>query len=186
MKVVKILAGLFLMTAAPFAQATPAEELPNLEDYADDGFGQDLSSYFLFNVAYHGLGVGGGVQYAYPVLPSGIINNVNYRDALHLEGGLDIARWSWQSADQTVKKMVFIPQLGLRYAIYLSDVMAPYLSLKIGGAFAQTEGIDDSPDFFWTATGGLLWDLGDILSLRAEFGWGRYRDILRLGVLVRL
>ena len=167
-------------------QVLAKDNLPDIGDYADDGFGMDLSAYFLCNFGYHKVGVGAGALFAYPVFPSGFIQDPEYRDALHVEGGLDFYRWGWTVESQSVSLMAFAPQIGLRYAVYLSEVIAPFVSVKIGASFAMADGVDDKTRFFWSTSAGLLWDFVDFASLRAEFGWGYYRDILRVGVLFRL
>lgn len=167
-------AVLFFLVFAP--QISPAGGYPDVDDYASDGFGMDLSAYGIFNVAYHGFGIGAGAQFAYPVLPTGIFDHPRYRDALHLEGGLDFFYWD------SVSLMVFAPHVGPRYAIYVTTQLALFASLKAG------VGVDEQGDsvaFFWSGSAGALWDMSDVLSVRFEFGWGRYSDAFRLGVLIR-
>jgi len=161
-------------------------EVPPLSEYVDDGFGADLSFYGFLNATYQGLGHGGGAMFAWPLMPAGFLGSGVYRDALHIEGGLDFCRWVYELDDDYGSKMVFAPGLGLRYAVYLNDWLAPLASLRLGLGLPVTSGVDDSASFFWSATAGLLMDLSDILSFRIELGWGRYSDVLRLGVLIRL
>jgi hypothetical protein len=159
---------------------------PDISDYADDGFGNDLSAYLLCNFAYHGLGIGVGAQFAFPILPSGFLEDPWFRDALHVEGGIDFARWGWDEQDRAVELMIVAPQLGLRYAVYVAERFAVFVSLKIGAAFADADGVDQDTRFYWSTTAGVFWDLTEIISLRGELGWGPYRDVLHLGVLFRL
>lgn len=165
--------GFFLLF---LSAAAVADGYPDVDDYASDGFGMDLSAYGIFNVAYHGFGVGAGAQFAYPILATGFFDHPRYRDALHLEGGLDFFYWD------SVSLMVFAPHVGPRYAIYVTTQLALLASLKAG------VGVDEQGDsvaFFWGGSAGALWDLNDLLSVRCEFGWGRYSDVFRLGVLLR-
>ena len=159
---------------------------PDISEYADDGFGMDISTYFLCNFGYHSVGVGAGAQFAYPVFPSGLISDPLYRDALHVEGGMDFSRWAWDAQDGDAELMIFAPMIGLRYAVYLSETLAPFVSVKIGAAFAMAEGTGDDTSFYWSTSGGVLWDLCDLLSLRGEFGWSHFRDVFRIGILLRL
>lgn len=176
-------AVLFFLLFLP--AAVLAEGYPDVDDYADDGFGMDLSAYGLFNVAYHGFGVGAGTQFAYPVLPSGFLDHPRYRDALHALVGLDFYHWAWDSQGSDIRLMVFAPHLGVRYALYLSDQLGLFASLMLGAGIAEAEGISPDPAFFWSGSAGALWDVSDLLSVRCEFGWGRYSDVFRLGVLLR-
>jgi len=161
-------------------------EVPPLSEYTDDGFGSDVSLYGFFNGTYQGLGHGGGAQFGYPLMPNGLLSAGVYRDALHLEGGLDVCRFVYELADEYGSLTVFAPGMGLRYAVYFNDWLAPLLSVRLGVGLPMTTGVDASASFFWSATAGLLMDLSDILSVRIELGWGRYADVVRLGVLIRL
>jgi hypothetical protein len=164
----------------------PADYPPDISDYADDGFGMDLSLYFLNNFGYHKLGVGTGVLFAYPALPSGFFDSPVYRDALHVEGGMDFSRWAWDKEGGQVELMIFAPMLGIRYAVYVTNRVAPYLTVKIGAAFARADGVDGDTQFYWNTAAGVLWDFHDRFSLRGEFGWGYYRDVFRIGILMRI
>jgi hypothetical protein len=163
-----------------------ANGYPDVTEYASDGFGTDLSLYGLFNVAYHGFGVGAGTQFAYPILPTGIFDHPRHRDALHVLVGLDFYHWSWDSQGSGIRLMVFAPHAGARYAVYLTDRLGFFAALMLGVGIAEAEGISPDPAFFWSGAAGAVWDLSDLLSLRCEFGWGRYSDVFRLGVLLRL
>ena len=156
--------------------AALAEGYPDVDDYGDDGFGMDLSVYGIFSVAHHDFGVGAGAQFAYPLLPSGIFAHPRHRDALHVEGGLDFYYWD------SVSLALFAPHAGLRYAVYITTPLALLVSLKGGVGFDDG---GDSVAFFWNGSAGAMWDLSDLLSLRAEFGWGRYSDVFRVGALLR-
>jgi hypothetical protein len=158
-------------------------EVPPLSEYTDDGFGSDLSFYGYFNGSYHGLGHGGGALFGYPLMPNGFIGGGEYRDALHLEGGLDLHRWVYKQADEYVSQVILAADLGLRYAVYTNDWFAPLASFRTGLGLPLT---DHDTSFFWSLTLGVLMDLSDILSVRIEFGWGRYHETVRLGVLIRL
>ena len=65
---------------------------------------------------------------------------------------------------------------------YITTPLALFVSLKGGVGFDDG---GDSVAFFWNGSAGAMWDLDDLLSLRAEFGWGRYSDVFRLGILLR-
>jgi hypothetical protein len=159
-----------------FPLTATADGYPDVDDYADDGFGMDLSAYAMFNLAYHGFGVGAGAQFAYPILPTGFFGHPRHRDALHVEGGLDFFYWD------SVSRMVFAPNVGPRYALYLTTHLALFASLKAG------VGVDENGDsiaFFWSGSVGAMWDLSDLFSVRFDFGWGRYSDVFRIGILLR-
>lgn len=160
--------------------------MPDISEYADDGFGSDASLLLLSNFAYNGFGIGAGAQFAYPLSPSGFIGDPRFRDALHVEGGLDFMRWGWDDAGESVELMIFAPRIGLRYALYFTDTLAAFAGAGIGAAFARADGADGKTRFYWNAAGGVIWDLNDVISLRCEFGWGYFSDLLRIGVLFRI
>jgi hypothetical protein len=162
-----------------------ADGYPDVDDYADDGFGMDLSAYGLFNVAYHGFGVGAGIQFAYPLLPTGLFEHPRYRDALHALVGLDFYHWTWDSQGSDIRLMVLAPHAGVRYALYLTDYLGLFATLMLGVGIVEAEGTSGDPAFYWSGSAGAIWDLTDRLSVRCEFGWGRYSDVFRLGALLR-
>ena len=175
--------GFFLLFLPALAAA---DGYPDVDDYADDGFGMDLSACGLFNVAYHGFGVGAGTQFAYPLLPTGLFDHPSHRDALHALVGLDFYHWTWDSQGSDIRLMVFAPHVGVRYALYLTDHVGLFTTLMLGVGIAEAVGASSDPAFFWSGAAGALWDFTDVLSARFEFGWGRYHDVFRLGVLIRL
>jgi len=177
---------LLMLGSPPRAPARPATPpLPDLDEYADDGFGMDLSAGLLAGFSYHSAGVGTEINFAYPILANGIFDHPVYRDALHLSLGLDFWRFAWDEAGNSVEVMYFAPNFGLRYAIYLLDTLAPYVWLRIGPALARADGTSGSTRLYWSTGAGVMWDLLDWLSVRGEFDWGRFRDTLRVGLLVR-
>jgi len=184
--IIRMLAGGavgFLLLCLPALAV--ADGYPDVDDYADDGFGMDLSAYGLFNVAYHGFGVGAGTQFAYPLLPTGFFDHPRHRDALHALVGLDFYHWTWDSQGADIRLMVFAPHAGVRYAVYLTDRLGLFATLMLGAGIVEAEGTSSDPAFFWGGSAGAIWDLSDLLSVRCEFGWGRYSDVFRLGVLLR-
>jgi hypothetical protein len=175
-------AWVFLLLVPLHSQANG---YPDVSEYASDGFGMDLSVYGLFNVAYHGFGVGAGTQFAYPILPTGLFDHPRHRDALHALVGLDFYHWSWDSSGADVRLMVFAPHVGARYTVYLTDRLGLFAALMRGVGIAEAEGTSGDPAFFWSGSAGGMWDLSDLFSARFEFGWSRYSDVFRLGVLLR-
>lgn len=163
--------------------ATPP--LPDIDEYADDGFGMDASGGLLAGFSYQSAGIGTEINFAYPILPNGFLQHPVYRDALHLSLGFDFWRFAWDEGGASVEVMYFAPNFGLRYAIYLLDTLAPYIWLRIGPALARADGSSGSTRLYWSTGAGVMWDLLDWLSVRGEFDWGRFRDTLRVGVLVR-
>lgn len=160
---------------------------PDVSDYSDSGFGMDISAYGVLNFGWH-VSFGAGAQFAYPVVPNGFIANPRYRDALHVEGGLDFSYFFW--GDYHIGFLN--PMVGVRYAVYVLEKLAPFATVKLGAAIptAVSWGTYDPGVFFYfLGSVGVLWDLSDMISLRAEVGYqyvGYSSDIWRIGVLFRI
>ncbi len=159
---------------------------PDPEDYADSGFGWELTLHTLLNFSYHEPGGGVGFQLAWPVVPNGFIPREDFRDALLLEGGLDytylpVAR---PGADWGYHFLSFLA--GARYTVYVHDVLAPFVAVKIGYGAGLWEGDGGQAStrhvFDWATTLGLLWDFAEWASLRVELGYGQLHEVIRLGV----
>lgn len=185
-KLCLVATALIFCLGLSWAARAAGRSLPDINDYADDGFGSDASLMLLTNFAYHGFGVGVSAQFAYPLFPSGFIGDPRFRDALHVEGGLDFLRWGWDVGGESLELMIFAPRIGLRYALYFTDTFAAFVGAGIGAGFARADGADGKTRFYWNTAGGVIWDLNDVISLRGEFGWGYFGDLLRIGVLFRL
>jgi hypothetical protein len=178
---------------APGPDPAPAPApAPDVTDYSDSGFGMDVSAYGLINFAWH-VSFGAGAQFAYPIVPNGFIPNPRFRDALHAEGGFDFSYYFWSYGGYDWHLALLSPMVGVRYAVYVLDKLAPFATLKLGAAIPVATGGDAIYDpgvyFYMAGTVGILWDLSDMISLRAEFGYqyvGSSSDIWRIGVLFRI
>ena len=172
--------------AADETEPPPAE--PDVSDYSDSGFGMDLSAYGLIGFAWNP-GIGMGIQFGYPIVPNGFIPNPKYRDALHIEGGFDIAYYWWTYGPVNIHQTYFNPLVGVRYTVYVLETFAPFATVKLGAAAPVAEkGVNDSVAFFVSGTVGFLWDFAAHWSLRGELGWqyhGHNSDVYRIGVTYR-
>ena len=192
-KIVTILAS-YLYLSAPLALAqdepapapTPAPApAPDPSDYSSDGFGMDISAYGAFGFGWN-FGVGGGAQFGIPVVPNGFIPNPKFRDALHVEFGMDTFYFTWSNYH-----VLFLnPMGGVRYTVYVLDNLAPFATVKFGASIPTAEENLDYGVYFYTqVTVGVLWDINDFMSLRAETGFqyvGHSSDVWRIGMLFRL
>jgi hypothetical protein len=158
---------------------------PDIEEYATDAFGVDFTFWGMLNFSEHGVGGGGGIQFGYPLLGRGLISSERFLDALHIEGGLEVLAWSFKVNDASAKLTVYLPQVGMRYFVYLTDRLALSLAAKVGVGAPDATGMKPEVEFFWSTCLGVFFDLTDWLVLRAEGGWGAYRDILKIGAMVR-
>ena len=85
----------------------------------------DLSAYLIANFDVDKWGAGIGGQFAYPLLDEGLIPGMRFRDAIHLESGLDLLYWDWERiiSDERYAWSAFavVPQTGVRWHVYLVD-----------------------------------------------------------------
>ncbi|MBN2494233.1 MAG: hypothetical protein JXR96_06560 [Deltaproteobacteria bacterium] len=180
--------GLGLLVCGLSSQALAAGRSrpdPDPSDYTYSGFGHDISVYGLVNFTYHGVGGGAGAQFAWALFPNGFLRSPRFRDAFHIEGGLDFGYWTWKD----VELFGFAPSAGVRWAVYVLDNLAPFVCAKLGPAVELWDELgvrERKAGLYWLTTAGVLWDLNDAISMRAEWGWSGYHDMLRIGVLFRL
>ncbi len=174
--------SLVLLLAASPAGARPPP-IPDLDDYATDNIRPNISLGLLTAFAYHGPGTGADLFFGWPLLPNGFLSDARFRDALLADVGLNFESWAWGENGQDAELMLFAPAVGLRYAVYFWDYVAPMVNVHIGPAFARAKNTSSETRFFWHVSGGVLWDLTEFLALRLEFGWGSTKDMLRLGVV---
>jgi hypothetical protein len=167
---------------------------PDPTSYQDSGFGMDVSAYGLINFSWH-VSFGAGAQFAYPIVPNGFIPNPRFRDALHIEGGLDFSYFFWDTPAGDYHLMLLSPMAGARYAVYVLESLAPFVTLKLGAAIPASSGgpatynYDPPVAFYLQSTIGIIWDVNEIIALRAEAGYqyvGGSSDIWRIGVLFRI
>ncbi len=190
-----VAAGLWLAAAWPAAaqQEEPEGgevETPDPDEYSDSGFGMDISAYGIVNFGWH-VSFGAGAQFAYPVVPNGFIPNPRFRDALHVEGGLDFSYFFWSGAGYDYHMALLNPMVGVRYAVYVLESLAPFATLKLGAAIPVTHDVPykTSVYFHMSGTVGVLWDINDFMALRAEAGYqyiGYSSDVWKIGLLFRL
>ncbi len=178
------------VTALLFAAAPAEAAPPDASDYGDSGFGMDISAYGLINFGWH-TSLGAGAQFAYPIVPAGFVRNPRFRDALHIEGGLDFGYFFWSYGGHDYHMAMMNPVGGVRWAIYVLERLAPFACAKLGAAFPVSH--DDygryHTELYALGTVGVIWDLSDKISLRAEVGYqyvGGHTDVWRIGVLFRI
>ncbi|MBW2702655.1 MAG: hypothetical protein JRF33_17690 [Deltaproteobacteria bacterium] len=185
-----VVLGILFLTEFAHGRGLDQAALPDPAEYGDSGFGMDVSVYGWLNFGYHLVGGGAGAQFAWPLLPNGFIPSPRFRDAFHIEGGLDFGAWSWASANDDLGLMSFSPFAGVRWAVYVLETLAPFVCVKAGPSFELWDNdlVDDELEvgFYWATSAGVIWDLSSWMSMRVEAGWGRYRDLVRIGVLFRL
>lgn len=184
--------SLLCLTPAVFAQEEPAPApVPDPGEYSDSGFGMDISAYGLVGFGWH-INFGFGAQFAYPIVPNGFITNPRFRDALHIEGGLDYGYWYWSVGPADWSLSLLTPMVGARYAVYVLESLAPFATLKIGAAIPVAHSgyvHDPSVYFYLLGSVGIMYDFNDMISLRAEVGYqyiGSSADIWKIGVLFRI
>lgn len=182
-----ILLGLWLHPASAGPAKKPPAEVPDLGEYVDESFGPDLFGHLLLHFSEHSFGFGGGARFGWPVLPRGFFAHESVFDALHLELTLEVSHFFWSEAGVRHRQTGLLPLLGARYQVYLFSRFALLAAAALGVGPEWTSGAKDdtSARFAWSALLGVLYDIEPGWMVRVEWGWGTYRDELRIGVGVR-
>jgi hypothetical protein len=186
-----MVAGILLALGPYSAVAGPAKkpppEVPDLGEYVDESFGPDLFGHVVLHFSEHSFGFGGGARFGWPILPRGFFAHERVFDALHLEVTLEVSHFFWSEAGAQHRQTGLLPLVGARYQVYLAERFALLAAAALGSGPEWTSGAgnDTAARFAWSATVGVLYDIEPGWMARLEWGWGTYRDELRLGVGVR-
>ncbi len=127
-------------------------------------------------------GYGIGARYMIPVPITQILTRTRFRDYWALEVGADLLHFNYDYAFGTTgfsySWTEVIPVVGMMWQVWLTDDFAVYPKVELGYAFGwysdtngMTTGLSGGNHFFPDGTAGLLYKIGNGLTLRAEAGY---------------
>ena len=127
-------------------------------------------------------GYGIGARYMIPVPITQILTRTRFRDYWALEVGADLLHFNYDYAFGTTgfsySWTEVIPVVGMMWQVWLTDDFAVYPKVELGYAFgwySDTNGtmgsLQGGNHFFPDGTAGLLYKIGNGLTLRAEAGY---------------
>ena len=127
-------------------------------------------------------GYGIGARYMIPVPITQILTRTRFRDYWALEFGADLLHFNYDYAFGTSAYSYswteIIPVVGMMWQFWINDSFAVYPKVELGYAFgwySDTNGtmgsLQGGNHFFPDGTAGLLYKIGNGLTLRAEAGY---------------
>ncbi len=129
-----------------------------------------------------GYGVGG--RFMLPVPITQILTRTKFRDYWALEFGADLLHFNYDfgvvgGTGYSYSWTEVIPVVGMMWQVWLTDDFAVYPKIELGYAFGwysdtngmSTTGLSGGNHFFPDGTAGLLYRIGNGLTLRAEAGY---------------
>jgi len=127
-------------------------------------------------------GYGMGARYMMPLPITPLLTRTKFRDYWALEFGADILHFNYDYAFGTSAYSYswteIIPVVGLMWQFWINDSFAVYPKVELGYAFGwysdtngTTTGLSGGNHFFPDGTAGLLYKLGNGITLRAEAGY---------------
>ncbi|MBN1961661.1 MAG: hypothetical protein JW841_12000 [Deltaproteobacteria bacterium] len=126
---------------------------------------------YLFG-SYKHLGVAS--WYGLPILPDGLIDEVN--DALFLEAGGAFEYFNFTFAACDEKWWRITPMAGVRYQFYLTHDWSAFATTKVGWGIGFNHKADcgltkaSVSNFAWDASIGAYWHFSENWHMRLEFG----------------
>ena len=178
-----LLAGLILL---PLHAGAASFRPPDYDEYGGEELGVDASAWLISGFSYRSAMVGAAAGFAYPVLAEGFFENPVYLDALHVTVGFDFMRFSWDLRQSSSEVMYFVPNLGLRYEVYVSATVSLSTCVRLGPAISHGQHPDAGNRMYWSAGAAAAWDVLDWLAIGVEFDWSSFNEILRVGAVFRL
>ena len=128
-------------------------------------------------------GYGMGARYMMPLPITPLLTRTKFRDYWALEFGADILRFSYDyglgNGAYSYSWTEIIPVVGMMWQFWINDSFAVYPKIELGYAFgwySDTNGassgtLSGGNHFFPDGTAGLLYKLGNGITLRAEAGY---------------
>jgi hypothetical protein len=128
-------------------------------------------------------GYGLGARYMIPVPITQILTRTRFRDYWALEFGADMLHFNYDyglgGTAFSYSWTEIIPVVGMMWQVWLTDDFAVYPKIELGYAFgwySDTNGtstgtLSGGNHFFPDGTAGLLYKLGNGITLRAEAGY---------------
>jgi hypothetical protein len=127
-------------------------------------------------------GFGLGARYMIPLPITQLLTRTKFHDYWALEFGADILRFNYDyglgASAYSYSWTEIIPVVGMMWQFWINDSFAVYPKLEIGYAFGwysntngASTGLSGGNHLFPDGTAGLLYKLGNGITLRAEAGY---------------
>jgi hypothetical protein len=127
-------------------------------------------------------GFGLGARYMIPLPITQLLTRTKFHDYWALEFGADILRFNYDyglgASAYSYSWTEIIPVVGMMWQFWINDSFAVYPKIELGYAVGwysdtngSTTGLSGGNHFFPDGTAGLLYKLGNGITLRAEAGY---------------
>jgi len=171
-------------TTPPPAETTPPPSVatPGTTGNGPMPFGPGIgpSGPSLWGVLAWG-GYGAGARYMIPVPITQILTRTRFRDYWAVEFGADILRINYDyglgATPYSYSWTEVVPVVGMMWQVWFNDSFAAYPKVELGYAFGwysdtqgTTTGLSGGNHFYPSGTAGILYKVGNGLTLRAEAG----------------
>ena len=112
-----------------------------------------------------------------------LLTRTKFRDYWSLEFGADILHWNYDYGVVGAHGFSYswteiVPVVGMMWQVWITESFAVYPKIEIGYAFGwysdtngATTGLSGGNHFFPSGTAGVLYKLGNGITLRAEAGY---------------
>jgi len=171
-------------TTPPPAETTPPPSVatPGTTGNGPMPFGPGIgpSGPSLWGVLAWG-GYGAGARYMIPVPITQILTRTRFRDYWAVEFGADILRINYDyglgATPYSYSWTEVVPVVGMMWQVWFNENFAAYPKVELGYAFGwysdtqgTTTGLSGGNHFYPSGTAGILYKVGNGLTLRAEAG----------------
>lgn len=127
-------------------------------------------------------GYGLGARYMLPLPITQLLTRTKFHDYWALEFGADIMHWNYDygfgTTGYSYSWTEIVPVVGMMWQFWINDSFAVYPKVELGYAVGwysntqgSTSGLSGGNHFYPDGTAGLLYKLGNGITLRAEAGY---------------
>ena len=127
-------------------------------------------------------GYGIGARYMIPLPITPLLTRTKFHDYWALEFGADIMHWNYDygfgTTGYSYSWTEIVPVVGMMWQFWINDSFAVYPKIELGyavGWYSDTQGtttgLSGGNHFYPDGTAGLLYKLGNGITLRAEAGY---------------
>lgn len=128
-------------------------------------------------------GYGLGARYMLPLPITQLLTRTKFRDYWSLEFGADLLHWNYDYGVVGAQGFNYswtevVPVVGMMWQVWFTENFAAYPKIEMGYAFGwysdtngTTTGLSGGNHFFPSGTAGVLYKVGNGITLRAEAGY---------------
>jgi len=163
-------------TPPPAVQAPGSASGPSLFSSADGPSGATVWGILPWG------GYGIGARYMLPLPITHLLTKTKFKDYWTLEFGADMMHWNYDygfgTTGYSYSWTAIVPVVGMMWQFWINDSFAVYPKIELGYEFGwysdtqgSTGGLSGGNRFYPDGTAGLLYRLGNGITLRAEAGY---------------